>query len=106
MIDPYRTIPPIVALAGFGVSIVAGMSAGNPATTIIIRALVAMLCCLLAGEAIAMIVRRIAANEAQTYAARKPIPPLMTLMTTANGDVVEGASGQATGNNTSMKKKA
>jgi hypothetical protein len=104
MIDPYRTIPPIVALTGFAVSIVAGLSVGNPGTSVVLRALVAMVMCLIVGELLAMVVRAIAKQEGKAYAAKKPIPPLMSLATTASGEVVEAPS-QATGSNVNNKKK-
>jgi hypothetical protein len=104
MIDPYRTIPPLVALTGFAISVVAGLAAGNPGTSVLWRALLAMIACLVVGELIAMVLRAIAKQEGKAYATRKPIPPLMSLVTTPGGEVVE-APAQATGTNMNNKKK-
>jgi hypothetical protein len=89
MNDPFRIIPPIVALAGFAVSIVGGLGAGNPATGVIGRAIAALFVCLLMGHAVAFIARRIARDAQQEYERRKPLPPLMNLAVGSDAQIVE-----------------
>lgn len=89
MTDPLRTIPPIVALMGFAVSIVGGIAAANPAVSVIGNALVAMFVCLIIGEVIRWVVQTIAKEHHAAYGRQKPIPPLMSFMSSEDGNVGE-----------------
>lgn len=94
MTDPFRTIPPIVALMGFAISIVAGMGASNPATSVIGRAIVALFLCLIIGQGIAWVVRHIAKEHQRDYAKRKPIPSLLSMPSEGGFDVSEVPDGK------------
>jgi hypothetical protein len=69
-----RIISAVTALGAFCVALLAGLGAGNPATTVITHALVAMMVCqvmgLAAGEILAW-VRRLHLEE---HARRNPVP--------------------------------
>jgi uncharacterized membrane protein len=74
--NPTRMISGTVALAGFVVAVVAGMAVENPASTILTRALLAMLACNLLGSAIGAIAHWTGAQHVERHVRSTPIPSM------------------------------
>jgi len=71
---PTRAVAGTLGLAGFSIAVLAGLSAGNEATEIVMRALVSMAGCLLVG-AVAGRFCATAVNESiDAFARRRPVP--------------------------------
>ncbi|MDX2130576.1 MAG: hypothetical protein SFY69_00815 [Planctomycetota bacterium] len=64
----------ILALAGFAVAVVAGLSADIPATTVLARALLAMFACYVVGMGVGSVLSRVAREHVAQYRASNPIP--------------------------------
>lgn len=63
------------ALVAFAAAVVVGLAAGNPAGTILWRALVAMLVCWVAGALVGYLAQRAVQVQVESYKTRNPIPP-------------------------------
>lgn len=83
----------VCGLCAFAVAIVAGLSAGNPADTIMLRALVG----LIAGQAVGLVCGAVAERTVgaamDRYRAMRPVPEVKT----KSGEVVRPAAGAASG---------
>ena len=64
---PSNIIAACFALAAFAVAVVAGMAGGNPATAILIRALIAMIGCYPVGLIIGLICARVMTDHIQAH---------------------------------------
>lgn len=77
-IVPTKVIAASLGLAGFAIALVAGLSADNPASDIVLRAVVSMVACCLTGMAISAAAGRIVAEHLRKVgapaAAAVPVP--------------------------------
>ena len=64
---PSSVIAGCFALAAFAVAVVAGMAGGNSATSILVRALIAMIGCYPIGLIIGLICARVMADQVQAH---------------------------------------
>ncbi len=64
---PSNVIAACFALAAFAVAVVAGIAGGNPATSILVRALIAMIGCYPAGLIIGLICARVMTDHIQAH---------------------------------------
>ncbi len=64
---PSNVIAGCFALAAFAVAVVAGMAGGNPATSILVRALIAMIGCYPIGLIIGLICARVMADQIEAH---------------------------------------
>lgn len=64
---PSNVIAGSFALAAFAVAVVAGMAGGNSATSILVRALIAMIGCYPIGLIIGLICARVMADHVQAH---------------------------------------
>ncbi len=64
---PSNVIAGSFALAAFAVAVVAGMAGGNSATSILVRALIAMIGCYPVGLIIGLICARVMADHVQAH---------------------------------------
>ena len=71
---PSRVIAACFALIAFAAALVVGLAAGNPAGTILWRALVAMFVCWAAGAAVGWLAQRAVQVQVDDYKAKHPIP--------------------------------
>ena len=68
------SIAGIFALAAFAVALVAGTSGGNPAVSVLMRALIAMLLCYPVGYAVGLIAHRVIQEQIEAYVEAHPVP--------------------------------
>lgn len=71
---PSRIISNSIALAAFSVAIVAGLAAGNPADTILVRAIGAMLCCQVVGWLVGLAGEHVVREHVSVHQANNPLP--------------------------------
>lgn len=71
-----KVIASVFALSAFAVAIVAGMAAGVPASTVIVRAIVAMVICQILGWGIGFIMARVIREQVEAYREANPIPEM------------------------------
>ncbi len=64
---PSNVIAACFALAAFTVAVVAGMAGGNPAMSVLVRALIAMIGCYPIGLIIGLICARVMADHVQAH---------------------------------------
>ena len=64
---PSNVIAACFALAAFTVAVVAGMAGGNSASSVLVRALIAMIGCYPVGLIIGLICARVMADHIQTH---------------------------------------
>ena len=69
-----RVVGAVAALSGFVVALIAGMAAGNPADTVILRALIAMFACALVGRAVGAAGFAAIRAHVEAYCETNPIP--------------------------------
>jgi len=69
-----RTIAAIFALAAFAVAIMAGLMGGNPAPSILVRALLALVCCYPIGLAVGLVAQRLVREHVETHRETNPAP--------------------------------
>ena len=70
---PSKLIASSLALIAFAAAVVAGLIVDNPATTIISRALIAMVLCYIAGAAIGAVAQRALEEHVDQYKRAHPI---------------------------------
>jgi len=73
---PGRLIATCLALTAFTVAIVMGMAAGNPAESILGRALMAMFACFAIGSLIGHVAERIVSDHIEQYQRNNPLPSM------------------------------
>jgi putative Mn2+ efflux pump MntP len=66
------TIAGAFSLAAFAVAILAGLSSGNPAASVLLRALIAMIICYPAGMAIGLVAQRLVQSHIDAHRAANP----------------------------------
>ena len=71
---PSRVIAACFALVGFAAAVVVGAVAGNPVTTVLLRALVVMGVCWLIGRVVGFITSRTVTEHIETYKQQHPLP--------------------------------
>jgi hypothetical protein len=69
-----KAIAGIFALAAFAVAIIAGVASRNPASAVLVRAMIAMILCYPVGLAAGLVVRRIAADQIEGHRRANPLP--------------------------------
>ena len=62
------------ALLGFALAVLSGLFAGNPATLVLVRALVVMVACNVVGQMAGAILFRVVDDHVRAYEAARPIP--------------------------------
>ncbi len=82
-----KVIASTLGLSAFGVAVIAGLMAGNAASDVLIRAVVAMAVCHVVGMALGAIGERTVDEYVKSYFAAQAIPP--------------AASGESSGDNSS-----
>ncbi len=70
---PVRIIASSFAFVGFATALICGMAAGNPAGTIISRALVALLVCYAAGFVLGTVGRHAIQDHVERYKRENPV---------------------------------
>ena len=75
---PTKLIAACSGLGAFAIAIVSGLSIGNPADTVLIRALVCMFVCQALGWVIGMICERTVENALDHYRSINPVPMTST----------------------------
>lgn len=98
-----QVVGAISALCGFAVALIAGMAAGNPADTVILRALVAMFVCALVGRAVGAAGFAAIRSHIETFREANPVPEpaprpgeIVVDEAEPEGDVIEvGPAGEA-----------
>lgn len=93
----YKSISAQVALLAFGVAILAGLSAGNSPQTILVRALLAMVAALVAGQLVSWAAGLVLRDHLQRKKLSIDREHLEASRPTAVAEVVEGASQAETG---------
>ena len=68
------TVAGAFALTAFAVAVLAGLGSGNPATSVLVRALMAMLVCYPIGLALGTIAQRLVQDEVERHRATNPEP--------------------------------
>lgn len=86
-----RIIAAILALAAFAVAVVAGLSAGNPAHTVLLRALGAMLGANIIGVGLSWVLSHVFESHQAAYRAANPVPSIDLSGVPAPGVVSEAA---------------
>lgn len=71
-----KVVAAVFALSAFAVALIAGAAAGNGATTVLIRALIALAACQVVGLFAGMIVERVIHEHEMRYRAENPVPSL------------------------------
>lgn len=71
---PSRVIAACFALGGFAAAVIVGAVAGNPAETVLVRALLVMAVCWLIGHLVSYLASRAIAEHLETYRQEHPIP--------------------------------
>ena len=69
-----RVVAAVFALSGFAVAIGCGLAAGNDGSTVVARALAAMLGCQLVGMLAGAVVEKVTQQHETTYRANHPVP--------------------------------
>lgn len=69
-----RVLASSMALSAFAIACLAGMTSGNEANSTLVRALVSMAICYLAGTLLGMLAEWVVENHLREYKARNPIP--------------------------------
>lgn len=64
---PSKVIAGCFAMAAFAVAVLAGLAGGNSAVSILIRALIALICCYPIGLMIGMICQRVMTDHIQAH---------------------------------------
>jgi len=73
-----KVIATAFSLTGFTVAVVAGLSAGNPASGVLLRAILCMLFCHVVGTVVGSIAAKAVTAHLDGYRAANPIPELST----------------------------
>lgn len=73
-----KVIATAFALAGFTVALIAGMGAGNPASGVLVKAILCMLACHVVGQIVGAIAAKAVGDHLAAYRASHPIPELST----------------------------
>jgi len=71
---PAKIIATCFALVAFAAAVAVGLAAGNPTSTILGRALLAMFVCWVVGRIVGGVAIRTVQNDIDTYKASHPIP--------------------------------
>lgn len=71
-----RVIAACFALSGFAIALVAGIMAGNPAITVLWRAICVLAICQLVGHALGAVLEHVAVEASNAYRAAHPETPL------------------------------
>jgi hypothetical protein len=69
-------IATIFSLSGFALAAVSGLIAGNPATDVVFRSIIAMIACRLVGIGAAACVNHVIEEHLRNYVDSRPIPKL------------------------------
>ena len=69
---PASTIAGLFALAAFAVAIMAGLASGNPAQSVLMRALLAMVLCYPVGLAVGLIAQQLVHDHVEAHRASYP----------------------------------
>ncbi len=67
MVRPSKVIAAVFGLAAFAVAVVAGLWAGNPASTVLIHATIAMVLCQVAGVLVGVACESVIERHAKRY---------------------------------------
>ncbi|MFZ4574082.1 MAG: hypothetical protein ACOYN0_06770 [Phycisphaerales bacterium] len=73
-----KVIATAFSLTGFSVAVVAGLGAGNPASSVLLRAILCMIVCNLVGQAVGAVASRTVKAHLDDFRAANPIPDLST----------------------------
>jgi hypothetical protein len=84
VLSPSRVIAGVSGLAGFAVAVFAGLSASNPASTVLMNALVAMVVCQFVGWALGLVGERVILDHLQTTTGAERAPVVPTSSTTSS----------------------
>ena len=68
------TIAGSFALAAFTIAVVVGLASGNPASSILLRAIIAMLVCYPVGLAVGLIAQRVVKEHIKAHQEANPAP--------------------------------
>jgi tetrahydromethanopterin S-methyltransferase subunit C len=68
------SIASVFALAAFAVAIVAGLASGNPTSSILLRAIIAMLACYPVGLVVGHITQRVIQDHVEAHRQANPAP--------------------------------
>lgn len=90
---PSRIIAGSFALAGFSAAAIAGLAAGNQATPVLLRAVVAMFVCYLIGLVIGTAATHAVSEHLAQYKRENPVPDSGELQ--ANAKAIKAQQGQA-----------
>jgi putative Mn2+ efflux pump MntP len=82
------SIASIFALAAFAIAIAAGLASGNPASAILLRAILAMLVCYPVGLAIGHVAQRLIHDHVEAH--RQSHPPPQSTDDVSNGSSAPG----------------
>ena len=77
---PASTIAGLFALAAFAVAIMAGLASGNPAQSVLMRALLAMVLCYPVGLAVGLIAQQLVQDHVEAHRASHPADELPELI--------------------------
>lgn len=90
-----KVIASSLALTAFVVAVTAGLFAGNPATTILINALVSTVVCQMLGLAIGAIFERVANDAVESYQQRNPVPDIEEAADLGSAGSAQASHGRA-----------
>jgi len=76
---PIRLVAATLAMAGFAVAVVAGLTAGNAPTRILLGALVSMVACHALGLVLGAVGQRVISDHMESYRAAKPVAPIRSM---------------------------
>lgn len=74
MNSPTKVIAGVLGLTAFSIAVLAGLSVGNSADTVLVHALVSMVACQILGFAIGTVGERVARDAIARYQKEHPIP--------------------------------
>jgi hypothetical protein len=89
MANVARVVSAAFALSGFSVALVSGVAAGNRPDLILLRALLALVCCQLVGMIAGSLLGRLVAEQEARYREQNPVPVVPSSSAAPSNEVVE-----------------
>jgi hypothetical protein len=89
MTSKARVVSVAFGLSGFAVALVSGLGAGNDATSVLLRAIVAMFACQMLGLLVGSMVERLIDEQEARYKESHPIPVVPALTSARRDGVIE-----------------
>jgi hypothetical protein len=74
-----RVISGTFALTGFSVAVAIGLGAANPASIVLLRAIVCLIACMIVGRLVGFAAELVIKEHLDAYRERNPIPDLSTV---------------------------